>query len=186
MAKLGLALAVVFTLYVQTYAQMNCAPALTGLMPCLSFINGNSSAPATMCCTQLASVVQSQPQCLCMVIGSNSGSIAGFSVNQTQALALPAACNVKTPSPTLCSALAGTPAGSPVPAPTIAPPATGAAPTASPAAATTPASTPGAATKPAAASPGPSTSGSTMNSAPTLMAVAAIFIVSCVSTLGAF
>ncbi|XP_031503131.1 non-specific lipid transfer protein GPI-anchored 19-like isoform X2 [Nymphaea colorata] len=182
-AKLGLVLVVACTLYVQTYAQANCAPALTGLVPCLPYITGNSSTPVPMCCTQLSAVVQSQPQCLCLVLGSNAGSTLGISVNQTQALALPSACNVKTPSPTLCSALAGAPTGSPAPA--TAPPATGSAPAASPAG-TPPASTPGATTKPAAASPGPSASGSSMNSASSLVAVAAIFIVSCASALGVF
>ncbi|KAF3774590.1 Non-specific lipid transfer protein GPI-anchored 2 [Nymphaea thermarum] len=182
-AKLGLVLVVVCTLYVQTYAQANCAPALTGLVPCLPYITGNSSTPVPMCCTQLSAVVQSQPQCLCLVLGSNAGSALGISVNQTQALALPNACNVKTPSPTLCSTLAGAPTGSPAPA--AAPPTTGSAPAASPVG-TPPASTPGTTTKPAAASPGPSASGSSMNSASSLMAVAAIVIVSCASALGAF
>ncbi|GFY85049.1 hypothetical protein Acr_03g0018230 [Actinidia rufa] len=46
--------------------------------------------------SQLARVVQLQPQCLCAALG-DGGSTFGININQTLVLALPRACNVKTP-----------------------------------------------------------------------------------------
>ncbi|KAF7847112.1 hypothetical protein BT93_L3351 [Corymbia citriodora subsp. variegata] len=47
-------------------AQSGCFSSLVGLVPCLSFLAKNSSATSSWCCSQVASVVQSQPQCLSM------------------------------------------------------------------------------------------------------------------------
>jgi len=41
---------------------------LVNFSPCLSYIANNSSTPSSGCCSQLASVVSSQPQCLCEVL----------------------------------------------------------------------------------------------------------------------
>ncbi|GMH25800.1 hypothetical protein Nepgr_027643 [Nepenthes gracilis] len=92
----------------------SCTNVLIKLSPCLNYITGNSSTPASSCCTQLASVVKSDPQCLCQVI-SGSGSTLGISINKTQAMMLPSACNVQTPSVSRCSSSQPTesPAGSP-------------------------------------------------------------------------
>ena len=49
------------------------------------------------CCTQLASVVKSNPKCLCEVL---------ININTTtRALDLPAACNVNTPSVSECNGM---------------------------------------------------------------------------------
>lgn len=82
--------------------QSSCTSALVNLSPCLNFITGNSSTPSSGCCTQLSSVVRSQPQCLCQVL-NGGGSSLGVTINQTQALALPGACNVRTPPITQCN-----------------------------------------------------------------------------------
>ncbi|KAG4910405.1 hypothetical protein AAZX31_20G134700 [Glycine max] len=92
--------------------QSSCTSALVNLSPCLNFITGNSSTPSSGCCTQLSSVVRSQPQCLCQVL-NGGGSSLGVTINQTQALALPGACNVRTPPITQCNA--ASPVGSPSP-----------------------------------------------------------------------
>ncbi|XP_022759732.1 non-specific lipid-transfer protein-like protein At2g13820 [Durio zibethinus] len=81
----------------------SCTNVLISMSPCLDYIQGNSSKPSSSCCSQLANVVRSQPQCLCEVLNGGTSSL-GVSVNQTQAIALPTACNVKTPPASQCNA----------------------------------------------------------------------------------
>ncbi|XP_027937761.1 non-specific lipid-transfer protein-like protein At2g13820 [Vigna unguiculata] len=88
----------------------SCTNALVSLSPCLNYIAGNSSTPSSECCSKLATVVSSQPQCLCEVLNGGTSSL-GITINQTQALALPTACNVQTPPTTQCKA--ASPAESP-------------------------------------------------------------------------
>ncbi|KAG9451964.1 hypothetical protein H6P81_004868 [Aristolochia fimbriata] len=109
--KFGLALFLLSIFCPGTMAQSSCTTALVSLSPCLSYITGNSSSPSSSCCSQLASVVGSQPQCLCSVINGGSSSL-GLSINQTQALALPGSCKVQTPPVTRCNG-AGAPSTSP-------------------------------------------------------------------------
>ncbi|KAE8677662.1 Non-specific lipid-transfer protein isoform 2 [Hibiscus syriacus] len=95
-------------------AQSACTSVLISLSPCLNYITGTSSTPSQQCCTQLASIVRSSPQCLCQVLNGGASSL-GITVNQTQALALPGACNVRTPPVSLCNAASpvDAPVGSP-------------------------------------------------------------------------
>ncbi|KVI00434.1 Bifunctional inhibitor/plant lipid transfer protein/seed storage helical domain-containing protein [Cynara cardunculus var. scolymus] len=87
-------------LYGTAMAQSSgCTSVLISMSPCLNYISGNSSTPSSGCCTQLASVVRSQPECLCQVL-NGGGSSMGININQTQALELPKACNVQTPPTT--------------------------------------------------------------------------------------
>ncbi|CAN4098169.1 unnamed protein product [Withania somnifera] len=88
-----------------------CQQVLVGLAPCLDYIQGNATKPSSECCTQLTPVAKNEPQCLCQVVNGGGASSLGITVNQTQALALPKACNVQTPSVSLCKAT--TPSGSP-------------------------------------------------------------------------
>ncbi|URD87508.1 Protease inhibitor seed storage LTP family protein precursor [Musa troglodytarum] len=83
-------------------AQSGCTTAIISLAPCLSYITGNSSAPSSSCCSQLASVVKSEPACLCSVLNGGASSF-GITVNQTRALAMPAACKVQTPPVSECN-----------------------------------------------------------------------------------
>ncbi|XP_042466902.1 non-specific lipid transfer protein GPI-anchored 5-like [Zingiber officinale] len=89
-----------------------CTSAIIGLAPCLNYITGNATAPSPACCSQLATVVQSQPACLCSVL-NGGGSSFGVSVNQTRALAMPGACKVQTPPVSECNAGAKSPTPSP-------------------------------------------------------------------------
>ncbi|PPD69371.1 hypothetical protein GOBAR_DD33738 [Gossypium barbadense] len=57
-------------------AQSGCTTVLVSMSPCLNFIAGNSSTPSQQCCTQLASVVRSSPQCLCEVLNGGGASPA--------------------------------------------------------------------------------------------------------------
>ncbi|KAJ6796910.1 non-specific lipid-transfer protein-like protein [Iris pallida] len=119
-----LALVFLTMMWAQTLAQPNpnCMPAITSLAPCLGFITGNSSTPSSSCCTTLASVVQTQAQCLCTVL--NGAPQLPFVVNQTQALALPGACNIQTPPLSQCNAASGSAAPAPAPTSTETPSAT--------------------------------------------------------------
>uniref|UniRef100_A0A0D9W022 Bifunctional inhibitor/plant lipid transfer protein/seed storage helical domain-containing protein n=1 Tax=Leersia perrieri TaxID=77586 RepID=A0A0D9W022_9ORYZ len=85
-----------------------CTAALINLYPCLNYISGNETSPTRTCCSQLASVVQNQPQCLCAAIsGDSSSSIAGVTIDKARALELPKACNVVTPPASRCNASGG-------------------------------------------------------------------------------
>lgn len=83
----------------------DCNNVLISLSPCLNYINGNSSTPSPSCCSQLTTVVRSQPQCLCQVFdnGGGASALGGLNVNQTLALALPAACRLQTPPISRCN-----------------------------------------------------------------------------------
>ncbi|PSR92739.1 Non-specific lipid-transfer protein-like protein [Actinidia chinensis var. chinensis] len=107
----GLVVVVVAVLWAGAAAQSSdCTSVLISMSPCLNYISGNSSTPSSGCCSQLASVVRSKPQCLCEVL-NGGGSSLGIDVNQTRALALPRACNVQTPPLSRCKA--ASPADSP-------------------------------------------------------------------------
>ncbi|KAA8527624.1 hypothetical protein F0562_034981 [Nyssa sinensis] len=107
----GLVLVLVTMLWAGAAAQSSsCTNVLISMSPCLNYITGNSSTPSSGCCTQLATVVRSQPQCLCEAL-NGGGSSLGLNINQTQALALPGACNVQTPPTSRCNA--ASPADSP-------------------------------------------------------------------------
>ncbi|KFK43737.1 hypothetical protein AALP_AA1G166200 [Arabis alpina] len=83
-------------------AQSDCTNVLFSMAPCLDYITGNSSSPSQQCCNQLAIVVRSSSKCLCQAL-NGGGSQFGINVNQTQALALPKACNVQTPPASRCN-----------------------------------------------------------------------------------
>nr|XP_043611608.1 non-specific lipid transfer protein GPI-anchored 5-like [Erigeron canadensis] len=104
-------------------AQSGCTSVLISMSPCLNYISGNTSTPSSGCCSQLASVVRSQPQCLCQVL-NGGGSSLGISINETQALALPKACNVQTPPTSRCNAASPTdsPSGTTTPSSSGSPP----------------------------------------------------------------
>ncbi|GFZ14203.1 hypothetical protein Acr_24g0003930 [Actinidia rufa] len=97
-------------------AQSGCTNVLIGMAPCLNYVTGRSPSPPSSCCSQLASVVQSQPQCLCAALGGG-GSAFGININQTLALALPGACKVQTPPVSKCDAVNNGPATAPVSSP---------------------------------------------------------------------
>ncbi|KAF7119732.1 hypothetical protein RHSIM_Rhsim13G0026800 [Rhododendron simsii] len=108
----------VLVLWDGTAAQSGCTSALMSLLPCLNYVNGNSSTPSPSCCSQLSNIVRSQPRCLCSLL-NRSGSSMGITVNQTRALALPGACAVQTPPVSQSSAPANS--AVPIPGPASAP-----------------------------------------------------------------
>ncbi|XP_059632492.1 non-specific lipid transfer protein GPI-anchored 5-like isoform X2 [Cornus florida] len=104
--EMGLVLVLVTMLWTGAAAQSGCSSVLIGMAPCLNYVTGSSSSPSSSCCSSLASVVQSQPQCLCTAL-NGGGSALGININQTLALALPGACNVQTPPVSQCDAASG-------------------------------------------------------------------------------
>ena len=100
--QIGLALVLLTLLWHGAAAQSGCTSVLIGLSPCLNYITGNSSTPSSSCCSQLANVAQSQPNCLCAAV-NNGGAGLGIAINKTLALGLPEECNVKTPPVSQCN-----------------------------------------------------------------------------------
>lgn len=82
--------------------QDDCVAAIISLQPCTDYITGSSSSPSAQCCLKFATVVSSEPICLCMII-NGGGAQFGIKVNQTRALALPNECNVQTPPVSRCN-----------------------------------------------------------------------------------
>ncbi|KAG4174498.1 hypothetical protein ERO13_A11G124500v2 [Gossypium hirsutum] len=120
MASRGVEMGLILVLMAMVWAgasAQSCTSALTSLAPCLNYITGNSSTPSSTCCSQLLTVVQSSPQCLCSVL--NNGASLGITINQTLATQLPGACRVQTPPISQCNGgtpgtpSAGSPTGSP-------------------------------------------------------------------------
>ncbi|XP_059625179.1 non-specific lipid transfer protein GPI-anchored 5-like [Cornus florida] len=112
MAAKGIEMSLVLVLVLMLWGgaaaqtQSGCTRVLMGLSPCLNYVTGNSSTPSSSCCSNLASVVQSQPRCLCSLL-NGGGTSMGFNINQTLAMALPGACNVQTPSVSQCNSANG-------------------------------------------------------------------------------
>ncbi|CAL4919500.1 unnamed protein product [Urochloa decumbens] len=94
-------------LFASAAAQSGCTTTLISLYPCLNYISGNVSAPPTSCCSQLANVVQTSPQCLCAALSGDSSALSGVTIDKTRALKLPQACNVKTPPASKCNSSGG-------------------------------------------------------------------------------
>ncbi|KAH0469187.1 hypothetical protein IEQ34_002419 [Dendrobium chrysotoxum] len=92
----------------------DCVAAIVSLQPCTDYITGSSSAPTAQCCLKLATVVSTEPICLCIIV-NGGGSQFGIKVNQTRALALPGECKVQTPPASRCNAAT-------VPSPSVSPP----------------------------------------------------------------
>ncbi|KAG6494711.1 non-specific lipid transfer protein GPI-anchored 5-like [Zingiber officinale] len=119
--SLAVGLAISMLLVQLASAQSGCTTAIVSLSPCLDYIAGNASTPSSSCCSQLATVVQSEPACLCSVLNGGASSL-GVTVNQTRALALPGACGVQTPPASECNR---SPTAPETPSTTPSPPATG-------------------------------------------------------------
>lgn len=104
---LFLALAVVTDVAV-AQTPSSCSSSLVSLAPCISYVTGSAGNPSPSCCSGLSNVVKTNPVCLCQLF--SGGNTAGVNINQTLALAMPAACKVSTPPVSACKA-----AGVPVP-----------------------------------------------------------------------
>ncbi|KMZ64414.1 hypothetical protein ZOSMA_36G00160 [Zostera marina] len=101
--RLALTAAMAAMLMVYASADLpDCNSVIIPLAPCLPFVTGAAPTPSINCCTAFASVVSSNPRCLCTVLDGD-GSKYGVSINRKIALTLPASCNVVTPPPEECN-----------------------------------------------------------------------------------
>ncbi|OIS98588.1 PREDICTED: non-specific lipid transfer protein GPI-anchored 2-like isoform X1 [Nicotiana attenuata] len=107
---------IVTMISVEVMAQSDCTSTLITMASCLNFVTGSAETPSAACCSALSGVLQSKPRCLCLIV-NGGGSSLGVQINQTQALALPAACKLETPPVSKCNAGNG-PVMSPEGAPT--------------------------------------------------------------------
>ncbi|KAK4357117.1 hypothetical protein RND71_022727 [Anisodus tanguticus] len=109
MASKGIIICMVLVLIVTmisvevVMAQSDCTSTLITMASCLSFVTGSAKTPSASCCSALSGVLQSKPRCLCVIV-NGGGSSLGVQINQTQALALPSACNLQTPPVSKCYA----------------------------------------------------------------------------------
>ncbi|XP_057958394.1 non-specific lipid transfer protein GPI-anchored 5-like [Malania oleifera] len=110
--RTGVVIFLVTVLWAGAEAQSGCSSVMMSLAPCMNYVTGSSSDPSSSCCSQLAAVVRSQPQCLCTAL-NNGGAAAVASINQTLALALPNACHVQTPPMRQCHGADNGAVGSP-------------------------------------------------------------------------
>lgn len=97
---MGATLVVLAMIWVGVTAQESddCTNVLVSMLPCMNYITGNSSPQFSGCCTQLSTVVDKKPECLCQVLNGGDSNI-----NQTQASALTTACKVQTPPASRCN-----------------------------------------------------------------------------------
>lgn len=82
---------------------LDCFTYLLNLSDCLTFVEGGSNLtkPDPGCCPELANLVDTQPICLCQLLG-DPGQV-GISVDVNRALKLPSLCSVSTPPVSLCA-----------------------------------------------------------------------------------
>ncbi|KDP42907.1 hypothetical protein JCGZ_23849 [Jatropha curcas] len=98
----------------------DCITPLLNMSDCLSYVQEPSTAkvPDKNCCPELAGLVDSNPICLCQLLGNSSLTESfGIKININRALKLPSVCGVETPPVSTCAAV-----GYPVPGPTASAP----------------------------------------------------------------
>ncbi|KAI7756978.1 hypothetical protein M8C21_014595 [Ambrosia artemisiifolia] len=88
----------------------DCMTALTNVTDCLTFVQegSNLTVPDKNCCPEFAGLLESNPICLCELIGQ----AATYSIDLKKAEMLPSVCKVQTPPLSAC------PGNSPTLAPT--------------------------------------------------------------------
>ncbi|CAK9168573.1 unnamed protein product [Ilex paraguariensis] len=83
---------------------LDCTSYLLNASDCLSFVEAGSNLtkPEKGCCPELAGLVESQPICLCQLLGKSDSF--GVQIDVKRALKLPSVCGVSTPPLSSCSA----------------------------------------------------------------------------------
>ncbi|KAL7152015.1 hypothetical protein ABFS83_04G069400 [Erythranthe nasuta] len=102
-----------FTMAPSPAGEVDCMTYLLQLSDCLTFVESGSNLtiPDRGCCPELANLVDSEPICLCQLLGNPAQT--GLPIDIDRALMLPAVCNVTTPPVSMCPG-AGVPVGSPL------------------------------------------------------------------------
>uniref|UniRef100_A0A3Q7J0W1 Bifunctional inhibitor/plant lipid transfer protein/seed storage helical domain-containing protein n=1 Tax=Solanum lycopersicum TaxID=4081 RepID=A0A3Q7J0W1_SOLLC len=98
-----------------TSGGMDCMTVLLNMSSCLTYVEQDSklSKPDEQCCPSLAGLLESNPICLCQLLG-NPDKI-GIQIDVNKALKLPNICKLETPPVSTCAAI-----GIPIAAPTSA------------------------------------------------------------------
>ncbi|KAB5541773.1 hypothetical protein DKX38_014747 [Salix brachista] len=101
-----------------------CLEPLLNMSDCLAYVTqgSNLTVPDKNCCPELAGLIDSNPVCLCQLLGGDIAEQFGISLDEGRALKLPATCKIDTPSVALCAAV-GYPVQAPASGPGSAPPA---------------------------------------------------------------
>ncbi|KAJ7960397.1 Non-specific lipid-transfer protein-like protein [Quillaja saponaria] len=83
----------------------DCFSVLVNMSDCLTYVEDGSklAKPDKGCCPELAGLVDSNPICLCQLLGNPD--ISGIKIDFNKALKLPSVCGVSTPPITTCSAV---------------------------------------------------------------------------------
>ncbi|KAI9193902.1 hypothetical protein LWI28_001158 [Acer negundo] len=91
----------------------DCLTKVLNMSDCLSYVTegSNVTEPDKPCCPELAGLVDSNPICLCELLGKSDSY--GIKIDMSRALKLPSICGVTTPPLQLCS-VAGIPIGAPM------------------------------------------------------------------------
>lgn len=81
-----------------------CVNAVFNLTDCLTYVEAgsNTTKPDKPCCPELAGLIDSNPICLCELLGGAAESY-GISVDNKRALALPKICHISTPPLSTCA-----------------------------------------------------------------------------------
>lgn len=84
-------------------ASLDCFSVLLNMSDCLSFVEvgSNLTKPDSPCCPELAGLVESNPVCLCQLLGEPDK--VGISIDVNKALKLPSACGISTPPVSVCA-----------------------------------------------------------------------------------
>ncbi|KAG5602701.1 hypothetical protein H5410_034071 [Solanum commersonii] len=96
---------------------IDCFRVLVNMSDCFTFVErgSNSTTPGKGCCPEIAGLLDSNPICLCQMLGrAHSGAKIGFNIDVDKALKLPSACSLEFPPASTCSDL-GIPVGAPLP-----------------------------------------------------------------------
>lgn len=73
---------------------VDCSVSFNDLMPCIDFVQGNSSAPpSTQCCTAFSQTQRQRPECLCQLQEAFANPAAAPG-NATRAAEIPSLCKV--------------------------------------------------------------------------------------------
>ncbi|MCD9640396.1 hypothetical protein HAX54_025685 [Datura stramonium] len=95
---------------------VDCFRVLVNMSDCLTFVErgSNLTKPDKGCCPEIAGLLDSNPICLCHMLGrASSGAKIGYNIDVDKALKLPSACSLAFPPASTCSDL-GIPVGAPI------------------------------------------------------------------------
>ncbi|KAL9276892.1 hypothetical protein ACSQ67_025561 [Phaseolus vulgaris] len=86
-------------------AMNGCLMALANMSDCLTFVEdgSNLTKPDKGCCPELAGLIDSNPICLCELLGKPD--TIGIKIDLNKAIKLPSICGVSTPPVSTCSAV---------------------------------------------------------------------------------